>query len=79
MAGHDVKRLMGTLLVAIVTVTTYAAGLWMAWEYLYSMLPTPFGIIALAGSVLAPVQLVRELLDADRNDREKREKSPEIA
>lgn len=78
MARKDVWRLVGTGLLTIATAVPYAAGIWSAWENLFSRLPMPIGILATIGAVLAPVQLVRDVMYADRMDRKTgKEQKPE--
>lgn len=79
MTGRDTWRLVGTGMLTVATAVPYAAGIWSAWVYLFSRLPMPVGLLALMGIVIAPIQLVRDVLAADRMDRKTREeKKPEI-
>lgn len=73
MSGRDIGRLLGTGVLTVATAVPYAAGIWMAWAYLFSRLPMPFGIIATIGIIVAPFQLVRDILAADRSDKAARE------
>lgn len=77
MKRQEIVRLVGTLILTVVTAPPYVAGAWMAWAYLLSELPMPFGIMAMMGIIVAPVQLVRDILAADRVDR--KSKKEEIA
>ena len=66
-------RLVGTAVLTVATAVPYAAGIWAAWVYLFSRLPLPFGILAMLGTAIAPVQLVRDVLHADRQDRKRKD------
>ena len=73
MTRGEAWRLVGTAVLTIATAVPYAAGIWSAWEYLFSGLPMPIGILATLGTVIAPVQLIRDVLHADRTDRQRKE------
>lgn len=69
MTRKDTARLVGTGVLTVATAVPYAAGIWSAWVYLFSKLPMPIGILATIGIAIAPVQLIRDVLHADRLDR----------
>lgn len=69
MTGTAPARLAAAAILAAATAVPYAAGLWTAWELMFSRLPLPLGLLALAGAAVAPVQLVREIVSADRVER----------
>lgn len=78
MRGRDLWRLIGTAVLTAATAVPYAAGMWSAWVYLYSRLPMPLGILVMLGIAIAPIQLMRDIIDADRVDRiRKEEEKPE--
>ena len=69
MTRRDIANVTATTLLAIVAVTTYVAGIWTAWGFLFHKLPMPFGYLCVAGCVVAPVQLIIDLI------KEKKEKT----
>ncbi len=78
MKNKAIGRLIGTTVLITVSVAIYMAGMWTAWAYLFNRLPTPFVILVMLGAAIAPIQMVRDVIEADRNDRNDRnEPSPE--
>lgn len=76
MTRKETARLVGTAVLTIAAAVPYAAGIWTAWVHLFSRLPMPLGVLATLGAVIAPVQLVRDVLHADREDRRRKDASP---
>lgn len=68
-AAMSAPRLVGTVLLTLATAVVYAGGLWASWTFLFSHLPTPLGVLAAIGAALAPIQLVADIISADRADR----------
>ena len=62
-------RIAGTAVLAVAVAMPYAMGLWWTWQTLLRHLIAPIGLLALIGAVLAPIQLVRDIVEADREDR----------
>lgn len=69
MTRREIVRLAGTILVTIVTAMPLGAGIWSLWTVLLNRLPTAIGLLALVGILVAPVQLIRDILDIDRSGR----------
>lgn len=72
-AALAAPRFAGTVLLTLATSLLYAGGLWAAWLTLFSHLALPLGIAAIIGTAIAPVQLVADIVMADRADRAARD------
>jgi hypothetical protein len=72
MSTKSIGRLIGTTVLIAVSVAIYMAGMWTAWAFLFGRLPTPFGILVMLGAAIAPIQMVRDVIEADRTDRHAR-------
>jgi len=59
--------------VTLATALLYAGGLWATWITLFSHLALPLGIAAMIGAAVAPIQLVADIVTADRADRAARD------
>lgn len=70
MTSSTAKRLVGTAVLAVGAAVPFAMGLWATWVFLFRGMPMPFGVIAMAGAVTAPFLLVRDIIVADREDRD---------
>lgn len=66
-------RLAGTVLLILSSTITYLGGLWLVWFQLFAGVPTPLRIIVVAAAALAPIQLVADMISADRADRAERD------
>lgn len=76
MRTKAIGRLIGTTVLIAVSVAIYMAGIWTAWAFLFSRLPMPFGILVMLGAAIAPIQMVRDIIEADRTDRIAKNETP---
>lgn len=64
----DIARLTGTIILVIVSAMPFGAGIWSLWTVLLSRLPMVIAIPALVGIVVAPIQLMRDLVHFSGRD-----------
>lgn len=65
-------RLAGTTLLILVSAMVYLSGLWMIYTYIFATAPDILRIIATVSAAIAPIQLVADIVVADREDRAER-------
>lgn len=73
MRSHEALKMVGTAVLTIAFAMPYVLGIWTMWGLFFVRLPLPIGIIVILGLVVAPYQLVRDILEARERDRQKAE------
>lgn len=73
MKSRELKTMVGTLVLTIAFAMPYALGILAMWERYFIRLPLSIAIIVTAGLIVAPFQLVRDIVEALERDRKKAE------
>lgn len=71
MKSGELKTMVGTLVLTIASAMPYTLGILAMWENYFIRLPLPVAVIVTIGLIVAPIQLVRDIIEALERDRKK--------